>query len=125
MSEGKIDVSDDGVRILDVLVPRRDVAEYIRALPEDEREAAVIHAVEVGVFCLERARAGQSLDFVRREIDSLLSGVQKAVERMPGETQKQLTAKIGTKDGQVLAPVRSLVENVSKVASDKVEGIRK
>jgi hypothetical protein len=125
MIDSKIDVSDTGIRIRDVLVPNRDVAEYIRGLPLDERENAVVHAVEVGVFCLERARAGQNLDFVRRAIDGLLNGVERAMERIPDETQKQLTAKLGTGEGQVLAPVRSLVDEVSKAASDKIQEIRK
>jgi len=125
MSDGKIDFSETGIRILDVLVPSRDVVEYIRALPPAGREQAVIHAVEVGVFCLERARVGQNLDFVRREIDGLLNGVQRALERIPDETQKQLTAKIGTSEGQVLAPVQSLVDDVSKAASEKIQEIRK
>ena len=79
MSDPKIDISDSGIRILDLLVPSRDVAAYVRALPQDEREQAVVHAVEVGIFCLERARAGQDLDFVRREIDS--NTVQIAVDQ--------------------------------------------
>jgi len=125
MTDSKIDVSDTGIRILDVVVPNRDVAEYVRALLPDEREQAVVHAVEVGVFCLERARAGQNLDFVRRAIDGLLNGVERALEKIPDETQKQLTAKIGTGEGQVLAPVRSLVDDVSKAANEKIQEIRK
>jgi hypothetical protein len=125
MSDSKIDVSDSGIRILDVMVPNRDVAEYIRALPPDEREQAVVHAVEVGVFCLERARAGQNLDFVRRAIDGLLNGVERALKNIPDETQRQLTAKIGTEDGQVLAPIRTLVTEVSRAATDKIQEIRR
>ncbi len=125
MSDPKIDISDSGIRILDLLVPSRDVAAYVRALPQDEREQAVVHAVEVGIFCLERARAGQDLDFVRREIDWLLSSVQQALEKMPDETSKQIGAKIGAGEGQVLAPLQSLVHDVSKAASDKMQEIRK
>lgn len=125
MSNGKIEVLETGIRILELEVPNRDVAEYFRVVPEEQREQAVVHAVEVGVFCLERARAGQDLDFVRRQIDGLLSGVQSAVEKIPEETQKHLAAKIGTGEGQVLAPVQTLVSDVSKAASDKIDGIRK
>ncbi len=50
MSDAKINISEASVRIEAVEVPSRDVAEYLRALPEDEREQAVIYAVEVGVF---------------------------------------------------------------------------
>jgi hypothetical protein len=125
MSDTKIDVLEAGIRIEALEVPSRSVAEYLRALPEDQREQTVVHAVEVGVFCLERARAGQDLDFVRRQIDGLLNGVQRALDKMPEETQKQLTAKIGTGEGQVLAPIQDLVNEVSKAASEKIDGIRK
>lgn len=63
MSSGKSVVLETGIRILELEVPSRDVAEYLRALPEEQREQAIAHAVRVGVFCLERARVGQDLDF--------------------------------------------------------------
>jgi ElaB/YqjD/DUF883 family membrane-anchored ribosome-binding protein len=125
MIQGKIDISDSGIRIVDVEVPSRDVAEYVRALPQDEQVQMVVRAVEVGVFCLERAQAGQDLEFVRRQIDGLLNGVQRALDKIPDETQKQVAAKIGTGEGQVLAPVQSLVNEVSKAAGDKIQEIRK
>jgi hypothetical protein len=79
---------------------------------------------DFGVFCLERARAGQDLDFVRREIENLLSGVNAALKSLPEETKNQVAAKIGSEEGQVLAPVQKLVYDVSKAASEKIDGIR-
>ena len=61
MSSGKIVVLETGIRIVELEVPSRDVAEHLRALPEEQQEQAVVHAVRVGVFCLERARVGQDL----------------------------------------------------------------
>jgi hypothetical protein len=78
----------------------------------------------VGVFCLERAQVGQDLDFVRREIDSLVYRVKDVLQSLPEQTQNQVAAKIGTGEGQVLAPVQKLVNDVSKAASDKIEDIR-
>src|SRR5262249_50469250 len=106
-------------------VESRDVAKYLDALPHSQREQAVVDAIKLGVFCLERARAGQDLDFVRREIESLVSRVKEALQSLPDETQNQVTAKIGIGEGQVLAPVQKLVNDVSKAASEKVEDIRK
>lgn len=125
MSNETIDVSDGGVHIHDVVVPSRDVAKHLRDLTSSEREQAVIHAIEIGVFCLDRARAGQDLDFVKREVDGLLASVKQFLDKIPDETQKQVTAKIGTGEGQVLAPVQSLVTDVSKAANEKVQEIRK
>ena len=63
MSSSKIVGRETGIRLREPEVPSRDVAEYLRALPEEQREQAVVHAVRVGIFCLERARVGQDLDF--------------------------------------------------------------
>jgi hypothetical protein len=104
--------------------PDRDVAKFIGAFADAHRQQAIVDAIKVGVFCLERARAGQDLDFVRREIESCLSRVRDALSVLPEETQRQVTAKIGTGEGQVLAPVTALVNEVKSAASEKIEGIR-
>ncbi|MGH8601769.1 MAG: hypothetical protein ACREXR_02990 [Gammaproteobacteria bacterium] len=87
-------------------------------------KSGLVQAIEVGMFCLERARTNQDLDFVKRQIESLISTVRTAVEKIPEETQKSLSAKIGTADGQVLAPVQSLVTEVAKGASDKIKEVK-
>src|SRR5262245_48458122 len=110
----KIEVAETGIRIHELHIENSDVAKYLRALSGDQREQAVVDAIKVGVCCLERARAGQDLDFVRREIESLLSRVERALRSLPEETQTQVTAKIGTGEGQVLAPLQRLVDDVSK-----------
>src|SRR5262245_40540208 len=92
----KIEVLEAGIRIHELHVDNSDVAKYFRALTEDRREQAMLDAIKVGVFCLEHARAGQDLDFVKREIESLLSGIKRELQLLPEETQKQVTAKIGT-----------------------------
>src|SRR6516164_1216678 len=93
-----IDIFETGIRIRELHVEHRDVATYLRALSEDQREQAVIDAIKLGVFCLERARAGQDLDFVRREVEGLLSGVNAALKSLPEETKNQVAAKIGTEE---------------------------
>jgi hypothetical protein len=113
----KIAVLEAGIRIHELHVESRDVATYLDALPDERREQAVVDAIKVGVFCLERARAGQDLDFVRREIEGLLSRVKEALQSLPEETQNRVTARIGTGEGQVLAPLQKLVDDVSKAAS--------
>ncbi len=124
MTDAQIQVSDGGIRIIDLEVPRKEVADYLRSVPEDERESALIHVIEVGTFCLERARTGQDLEFVRRQVDSLLASVQSAIEGIPVKTQEQLVAKIGTGEGQVLAPLQSLVGEVSRAAAEKIKDVK-
>ncbi len=117
-------LSDRGVRIVDLQVNRADVADFLRTVPPDEVEATVIRALEVGVFCLERARMSQDTEFVRRQVEALLMRVESAVAKIPDSTQKALLEKIGTKDGQVLSPVKAMIDSASKVTSDKVREVR-
>lgn len=125
MSDSKIEVSDSGVRIIEMLIPRRDVADFLRKLPSGDYEAAVIRALEVGVFCLERASTSQDLDFVRRQVESLMRDLQIVVGNIPGETQKAISEKIGTGEGQVLAPVKAIVETAGRVAEQRIGEVRK
>jgi len=66
-------------------------------------------AIEVGVFCLERGRTAQDTDFVKRKMTELLSQVEQAVVDIPARTEKTLLRQIGADDGQVLSPVKKLV----------------
>ncbi|HXX75398.1 MAG TPA: hypothetical protein VEI50_09730 [Nitrospiraceae bacterium] len=124
MGDARIELSDTGVRIEDLEVPKKDVADFLSRVPEPEREATLIQAIEVGVFCLQRARTSQDLDFVKRQVESLIGTVRATVEKIPEETQKAMAAKIGTGEGQVLAPVQSLVAEVSRGASDKIQEVK-
>lgn len=124
MANTRIIVLEAGIQVVNLDIPRKDVADFLRGLPEEEREPTFIRALEVGIFCLERARTSQDTEFVRRQVDSLLSKVEKAVETIPDETQKALLEKIGTSEGQVLAPIHTLVNEVSKTTTDRLKEVR-
>ncbi|MGD0653682.1 MAG: hypothetical protein ABSA16_05005 [Thermoguttaceae bacterium] len=124
MSSTEIEILPDGIIIHDLEIQRSEVAEFLRPLTEPERESTVIRAVEIGILSLERARSGQDLEFVRRQIDSLMADVQKTVSKIPAEIQKLLIEKIGTENGQVLYPIQRLVNNVSTAANDKLGEVR-
>jgi hypothetical protein len=119
-----IEVRESGVRVQDLDIPRRGVAAYLDGLPEADRELAFIEAVEVGVFCLERASGARDLDFVRRQVDGLLVSVQQAVSSIPHTLEDELVKKLGTGDGQVLAPVQRSVEGVSRTLTERVGEVR-
>lgn len=121
MSDTRIDLRETGVLIERLEVPRKDVADFLSHIPEAERESRLVQAIEVGVFCLERAQTSRDLDFVKRQVESLLTSVGAAVEKIPDTTQRSLLEKMGTGDGQVLAPVKSLIGDVSKTVSDKIK----
>lgn len=117
-------VGEAGIRIKDLEVPRRAVADYLRERAADEREGALIEALEVGVFCLERASGARDLDFVRREVDKLLLQVTEAVSTIPEVIQARLLEKLGTNDGEVLAPVQRTIDGVSKSLGERVREVR-
>jgi hypothetical protein len=117
-------VLDRSVRITELEIPRKDVADFLRTVDENEVEPTLIQAIEVGVFCLERARMSQDTEFVRRQLDQLLNRVEATVSKIPEDTQKALVATIGTKNGQVLAPIKEMIETASKVSTDKVKEVR-
>jgi hypothetical protein len=99
-------VLDRSVRIAELEIPRKDIADFLRTVDEDEVEPTLIQAIEVGVFCLERARMSQDTEFVRRQVDQLLNRVEATVGKIPEETQKALVAKIGTSNGQGARPAQ-------------------
>ncbi len=49
----RIEIFETGVRITELDVPNKDVAEYLRIIHGPEQELALVRAIEVGVFCLE------------------------------------------------------------------------
>lgn len=120
----RILVLDGGISIRELEVPRKDIADFLRRVDEADVETTLIQAMEVGVFCLERARMGQDTEFVRRQIDLLLNQVEVAVRKIPDDTQKALVNMIGVNNGQVLAPIREMVDAASKMTTDKVKDVR-
>ncbi|MGD0497033.1 MAG: hypothetical protein ABSC23_01210 [Bryobacteraceae bacterium] len=124
MRGAQVEVTDAGIWIRDLEVPSRDVADFLHRVSEPERGVTLVQAIEVGVFCLERARTSQDLDFVKRQVEALISTVRATVERIPEDTQKALTARIGVGEGQVLAPVQSLVAEVTRGAAEKIREVK-
>src|SRR5437016_13489852 len=69
----------NGIRISNLDVPRKDIADFLAKVDEDDRGDMIARAVEVGVFCLERARNNSDLEYVRRQVEGLLSRVESAI----------------------------------------------
>src|SRR5437016_624600 len=58
-----IELLPAGVRVHELDVPKKIVAEYLADVMPLDRADRFIQALEVGVFCLERAEAARDLDF--------------------------------------------------------------
>ena len=119
-----IELKETSVWIQDFEIPRKDVADYLRHVLEENREATLIHAIEVGIFCLERTQTTQDVEFVRRQVESLMKKVEDAISGIPEKTEKSLVAKLGTEEGQVLAPVKRLVDEVTRAADEKLREVQ-
>lgn len=124
MATPQIEVREASIHIVDLEVTRKDVADYLRGLPEEERPQAVAQAIEVGVFCLERARSGFDTQFVRREIEGLLAHVEQVTKEIPVTTEQALLKKIGAEDGQILKPLHDHINTVVKVSNERVAEVR-
>lgn len=125
MHNTKIIVSDTSIRLTDVEIPSKDVADFFRARGAAIWEETLIEALQIGVFCLERAQTTQDTEFVKRQVETLLTKVERAVKEIPAATETALVAKIGCGDGQVLAPIDSLVKRISSTVTGRIEDVRK
>src|SRR5229473_1708380 len=118
-----VELLDAAVHLHDLLIPRKSVADFLRQVAPDERETRFIEAVEVGVFCLERASAAQDLDFVRSQVHSILEQVERSVSGIPGAVEGGLAQKLGA-EGQVLGPIKTMVDSTSKILTERVNGVK-
>jgi hypothetical protein len=124
MSSGQIVISDSTITITQLFIHRKDLVDYFKRVPDEQLVDAVISAMEVGTFCLERANAAQDLDFVRRQLDSLIGVIEKRVSAIPAELEGALLDRIGVSEGQVLAPIQTLVAQSVKATSDRLGDLR-
>lgn len=108
-----IDVEGDVVILHSFQIRSADVAAYLAAQATDNQSQAFIRAVEVGVFCLERASTAKDTEFVKRQIDRLLSEMDLKVGAIPARLQDELIKKVGTGDGQVLKPIFDASQHAS------------
>ncbi len=102
----------------------KEVADFFRNVPIDEREFTFIKAVEVGVLCLERGRTTQDTDFVKRRISELLTQVECAVSGIPKRAEEALLQKIGSDDGQVLHPIKNVIDQASFETTRRINELK-
>jgi hypothetical protein len=120
----KIEVVDDRILIHNLEIPGKDAANYLQQVPEEERDRICISAFKVGLHCLGTTQNTQEIEFVKRQIASLLTDVEKAIALIPNTVQQELLNKLGTKDGQVLAPVQRQINEVSVVTKERVNEVK-
>ena len=77
------------------------------------------------MFCLERTSTSQDMEIVRRQVEGLLHDVTSAIGSIPQRVEDGLMAKVGTGNGQLLAPVVKAVDESVRIAERGVEEARK
>jgi len=124
MGTACVEIGEASIRIVDLEVPIREVADFFRGLPLEERPFTLMKAIEVGVFCLERGRTAQDTDFVRRKVAELLVQVENAVISIPKKAEESILQKIGTADGQVLNPVKKIIDDTSNETARRINELK-
>jgi hypothetical protein len=120
----KIQITDERIFIHNLEISGKDAANYLQQVPEQERDRICICAFKAGFQAMQTTQNTQEIEFVKRQIASLLSDVEKAIALIPNTVQQELISKLGTKDGQVLAPVQRQINEVSAVTKERVNEVK-
>lgn len=119
-----IELSGDHIVIRDLAVHYKDGVEYLQQFPPSEHESICLDALELGFVCLQTAQARHSNEFVRRQMDTLLMTFEISVARIAEAYEDELIAKIGTDNGQLLAPLKAQINQTAAVLTAQVETVR-
>jgi hypothetical protein len=119
-----IEVLPAGIRVHELDIPKKIVAEFLADITPVDRAERFIQALEVGVFCLERAEATRDLDFVRSQVEAILQEVTRQVGAVPQLLEAGLAEKLRAEDGQLLAPIKVLVEGTARTLTERVSSVR-
>lgn len=111
MGEAKIQLIENGVLLQDVVVPSEDAWKFLMESPEEEWGPRLFRAIEIGVWALQRALDSGSMDFIKNQAKEILGKVEAKLEALPGSVEDGLRGQIGTDDGQLLQPVKTLIES--------------
>ncbi|RUS95607.1 hypothetical protein DSM106972_089630 [Dulcicalothrix desertica PCC 7102] len=118
-----IQVKNNSVSIQNLEITSKDAAEYLLPIAPEDRLQAITRIFEVGTYCLQRTQNSQDLDFVKRQIQALLTDVAAVVGVVPQTVEAELTKKIGANDG-VLAPIQAQVKLTSTVIKSQLDDVK-
>jgi hypothetical protein len=125
MTGQTVTVGENSITVSQLEIKVPEVVDFFRTLPDPERVPALVKAVEVGVFCIERGRTAQDADFIKRKIGELIAQVEEAVVEIPTRAEEKLLQSLSTDDGQVLSPIKALIENISSEMTKKIDDLRR
>jgi regulator of replication initiation timing len=114
----------DHIVIRNLEIHCEDGVEYLQRFPPSEHESICLDALELGFICLQTVQARHSNEFVRRQMDTLLMTFETSVTRIAEAYEEELIAKIGTDNGQLLAPLKAQINQTAAILTAQVEGVR-
>lgn len=112
-------VEDLLIRLEGIAIQNTDVVQYFKQKPEEKRTEALIRAVEVGVFCLQRTEVGQSVEFVKLEVERLIHASNSAVDKLP----ELIRTKLSGPDSPT-AQVSIAAETAQKAIREKLAEVQ-
>ncbi len=118
-TSAQVIVESSSLRIDGVSIRNPDVVQFFRNKPENERLHVLVRAVELGVFCLQRAEVGQNLEFVRLEVERLIQASSSAVKDLP----EAIRGKLSGQDSPT-AQISATVNSVQHVVREKLDEVR-
>jgi flagellin-like hook-associated protein FlgL len=119
-----IQIDSNYILVQNLKITSKSIIDYLLPIPESGQQQAIIRALEVGSFCLERTQSSQDIDFVKLQIKSLLEEVTQIVRTVPKTVEQELISKIGTAEGQVLAPIQTNINLTSKELTTRLNEVK-
>jgi hypothetical protein len=115
-----IDIQGEIVFLHDFQIRNPDIASYLAQHPIKDQSQAFVRALEVGVFCLERASTAKDTEFIKRQVERLLNEMELKVSTIPTKVRDELLTKVGTGDGQVLKPLVDAALLAARNVTDRI-----
>lgn len=119
-----LDSPRGSVTIAGLEIQSRELVQYLDCINPDQWQETIQRVIEVGVFCLQRAQAGQDTEFVKRQIDQLMSHVDHVITQIPQQLETGLIKQIGSDDSQVLVPIKNLVNQARDTSLERLNDVR-
>jgi len=119
-----LDPSKGIITISNLEIQSRELLQYLDCINPDQWTEAIQRVIEVGVFCLQRAQTGQDTEFVKRQIDQLMSHVDHVITQIPQQLETGLIKQIGSDDSRVLLPIKNLVNQARDTSLERLNDVR-
>lgn len=116
-----VTVGSGKVLISGLEVADERVEAFFASIPENDWDDAATRAFTVGILCLERANTHADVDYLKKEVQSMVGHMRDAVKGFGDGIME----KVGTEKGQVLEPVKVSIETTQKQLDEKLKEVQK